>query len=208
MLSVVFCGGHFEFQIRGLTMRGLGPNFKKSGTGRRIRKFQRFLRAPSVFRNFGSGPRRPRIKNVKWPPQKQKTRTIKVGLWRRQGSLCPNGKTQPRSQYPQLLSLRGTGNEIWQKTAYFFISYISHKCWQWNVSSLDGVFNVSMTTISVFDRSSMDDMQTVLLKADPRPAAQSWFSTCFCPAVNPTTVSFNSFTLLWVLVSVGRMLFR
>ena len=66
----VISGGHFKFQIHGLiAKRGLEPKFKKSATGRRIRKFSGNLTAhrrsdlpfsyspeksPSNFRNFGS----------------------------------------------------------------------------------------------------------------------------------------------------------
>ena len=41
----VFCGGHFEFVMRGQLVQGLKLKFKKAGTGRKIRKFSEELMA-------------------------------------------------------------------------------------------------------------------------------------------------------------------
>ena len=54
----IFCGGHFEFLIRGLLVRSVEPKLRKSGTGGKIRKFSEaadrspriILRAPNRLR--------------------------------------------------------------------------------------------------------------------------------------------------------------
>ena len=85
----VFCGGRFEFLIRGLLVLSLEPKLRKSGTGGKIRKFSEAadrstriiilleLRAISVI----SVPDlaladHAQIQNSKWPPKDKVRRLI------------------------------------------------------------------------------------------------------------------------------------